>query len=109
MARARNPSCRSLIGFALRAPRNDEGLFRRGLEGSEVAERNRGQRIRQCREILNHLREPWPSFAPPLVHVDGAVEFELDGVQSGCRIAVMLGDETAGIRLVASHRITKPA
>ena len=34
---------------------------------------------------------------------DRAVEFELDGVQSGGRIAVMLGDEAAGIGFVASR------
>ena len=33
-------------------------LFRRGLERSEVAERNGGQRVGQRGEIRGHLREP---------------------------------------------------
>ena len=59
-------------------------LFRGRLERSEIAERNRRQRVRQGGEIGGYLREPRAAFAPPLVHIDRAVEFELDGVQSGC-------------------------
>src|SRR6266852_9486075 len=82
-------------------------LFCGGLERSEVAKRSGGQRVGQACEILSHLGEPRAAFAPPLVHVDRPVKFELDGVQSAGRVAVMLGDETTGIRLVASDRITK--
>ena len=82
-------------------------LLRRGLERAEIAERNIGQRVGQHGKIRHHLRKPRAAFAPPLVHVDRAVELDLDGVQSACRIAVMLGDETAGIGLVAADRIAE--
>ena len=68
--------------------------------GSEVADRELGgQRVGEAaRNPRLTLREPRPAFAPPFVHVDRAVQLKLNGVQSGCWIAVMhFGDETAGI------------
>ena len=44
-----------------------------------------------------------------LVHVQSAIDFELDGMQARSRVAVVLGDEAAGIGLVASDRIAKRA
>src|ERR1043166_151694 len=84
-------------------------LLRRRLERPEIAERHLCQRVGERGEIGGHLGKAGPALAPPLVHVDRAVEFELHGVQSARRVAVMLGDETAGIRLVAADRIAEPA
>src|SRR3954465_16054503 len=68
------------------APRNDVRvllpLLRRGLERAEIAERYRGQRVRKACEVGDHLRKPRGAFAPPFIHVDRAVEFELHRVQS---------------------------
>ena len=51
-------------GFALRASESfTTALFRRGLERSELAERNGGQRIGQSRKIGGDLRESRPAFA----------------------------------------------
>src|SRR5215216_4948097 len=87
----------------------EKNLLRRRLERPEIAKRHRRQRIGYRAEISRYLREPRSTLATPLVHVDRAVEFELDGVQPACRIAVMLGDEAAGIGLVAADRIAEPA
>src|SRR4051794_18675165 len=82
-------------------------LLSRGLERAEIAERNLRQRLGERGKILDYLREPRPPLAPPLVHIDRAVELELDRVQAGRRIAVMLGDEAARIGLVAADRIAE--
>src|SRR5438270_8759060 len=84
-------------------------LLRSRLERAEIAERHRGQRVGEAREIRNHLRKARRAFAAALVHIDRTVELELHGVESARRIAVMLGDEAAGIGLVAADRIAKPA
>ncbi len=41
-----------------------DSLFRGGLERSEVAKRNGGQRVGQACEILSHLGESRAAFAP---------------------------------------------
>src|ERR1700728_4528031 len=71
-------------------------LFGGGLERPEITERHGSQRLGQRSEIRGDLRESGSAFAQAFVHVDRTVEFELDGMQSGRRVAVMLGDETAG-------------
>src|SRR3954465_8089666 len=88
---------------------NGGPLLRRGLERSEIAKRHGRERVGHRAEISRHLCEPRSTLAPPLVHVDRAVEFELDGMQAARRIAVMLGDEAAGIGLVAADRIAERA
>ena len=82
--------------------------FGRRLEWAEIIKRNRSQRLGQGRKVARHLRKSCAARAPPLIHVDRAVEFELDGMQPGCRVAVMLGDEAAGIGLVTPDRIAEP-
>src|ERR1043166_1817542 len=94
-------------GLALRAPESRR-LLRRSLERPEIGERDLRQRIGQRGKIPDHLRKPRPALAPPLVHVDRAVKLELDGMQAGSRVAVMLGDETARIGLVTADRIAEP-
>src|SRR5437870_8619972 len=84
-------------------------LLRRRLERAEIPERDMRQRFRQRAEIGGHLRKAGAALAPPLVHIDRAVELELDGVQSAGRVAIVLGDEAAGIGLVAADRIAEPA
>src|SRR6476660_3586200 len=85
------------------------GLFRCGLERPEIAKRDVRKAFGERDEIMGDLRKAGAALAPPLVHVDGTVELELDGVQSARRIAIVLGDETAGIGLVASDRIAEAA
>src|SRR5207237_1271634 len=48
-----------------------------------------------------------PIFA--LVHVERAVDLDLRGMKSRGRIAVMFGDKTAGIRLVAQDAVAEIA
>src|SRR6202158_1763308 len=81
-------NCKSEV-HALRAPQSgmNLALFRGRLERSELAERNGGQRVRQCGDVGGHLLELRAAFATPFVHVDRAVEVELDGVESRCRTA----------------------
>src|SRR5258708_34018690 len=79
------------------------------LEWTEVAERNSGERVGECREVRDHLRESWAAFAPSLIHVYRAIKFELDCMQSARGVAVMLSNEAARIRLVAPDRIAEPA
>src|ERR1039457_6663300 len=42
-----------------------------------------------------------------LVHVKRAVDLELDGMEAGSRVAVMLGDEAAGIGLIPAHGVAQ--
>src|SRR5262249_25519225 len=56
-------------------------------------------------KVYGQPSEGGRALETPLVHVKRAVELELDGMQAGSRIAVMLSDEAARIRLVAAHRI----
>src|SRR6478609_5447746 len=84
-------------------------LFRCGLERAEIAERHRGrQHVGEHAEVRRNLRKARTALAPPLVHVDRSVELELHGVQATGRVAVMLGDEAAGIGLVTADRIAEP-
>src|SRR6478735_6866230 len=89
-------------------PANAVASLCRRLEWTEVVQRNGGQSLGQQNEIVGDLGKSGAAFAPALIHVDRAVQFELDGVQAGGRIAVVFGDEAAGIGLVASDRIAKP-
>src|SRR5262245_51515945 len=82
-------------------PGPNPALFRSRLERTEFAERDGGEHVGKPREIGRHLRKIRSALAPPLVHIDRAVELELDGVQAARGVAVMLGDEAAGIGLVA--------
>ena len=80
-------------------------LGRGGAVGPQVFERNlaepAGQEFHVC-------RDPGEALSPlvaPFVHVKRAIDLELDGVQPRGRIAVVLGDEAAGIGLVAADRV----
>ena len=87
--------------LAARPGMTREKLLRRGLERPEVPERHLRQRVGQRSEIGGHLGKAGSALAPALIHIDRAVELELDGVQAAGRVAVMLGDKAAGIGLVA--------
>ena len=82
-------------------------LFRCGLERAEIVERDGRQRIRERPEIRRYLPEAWAALALAFIHIDRAVEFDLDGVQAAGRVAVVLGDEAAGVGLVARERVAK--
>ena len=86
-----------------------KSLLRRSLERPEIRERHLRQRVRERGEIGDHLRKARAAFPAPLIHIDRAVEFELHGVQAAGRVTVMLGDEAAGIGLVAAGRLAEPA
>ena len=49
------------------------------------------------------------ALVAPLVHVERAVDLELDRVQAGRRVAVVLGDEAARIGLVAADHVAAAA
>ena len=81
-------------------------LFGRGAVRPQLLDRQRRYLVSQGFEVGGHARKAARLLEPPLVHVERAVEFELDGVQAGGRVAVVLGDEPASIGLVAADRIT---
>ena len=63
------------------------------------------RQLRQRLEVGGQTAEAGGALEAALVHVERAVELELDGMQARGRVAVMLGDEAAGIGLVAAHRV----
>ena len=65
-------------------------LFRRRRERLKSIQWKRRKHLGQNNEIARHLLKPLTAGAPPLIHVDGAVEFELDRYAArrpGCRNA----------------------
>src|SRR5262245_54344838 len=84
-------------------------LFRRRPVGAQLLVRERGKPLRQRLQVGGQTVERGRTLEPPLVHIERAVELELDGMQPGGRIAVVLGDEASGIGLVAADRIALAA
>src|SRR5262249_46265771 len=80
-------------------------LLGRRPVGPQFLDRDGGKAIGERLEVGSQTREGGRALETPLVHVKRAVEFELDGVQAGGRVAVMLGDEASGIGLVAADRV----
>src|SRR5262245_37773507 len=80
-------------------------LLGRRPVGPQFLDREGGKAIRERLEVGSQTREGRRALETPLVHVKRAVKFELDGVQAGGRVAVMLGDEASGIWLVAADRV----
>ena len=82
---------------------SDLRLFGRRAIGPQFLERNLAEPPRQASpDRPPGGRNAAERSIAPLVHVERAVDLELDGMQAGGRIAVMLGDEAAGIGLVAA-------
>src|SRR3954462_2699717 len=81
------------------------GLFGRGAIRPQLLERDGGKALRQGVEVCRQTIEARGALEAALVHVERTVELELDGVQPPRGIAVMLGDEAAGIGLVAADRV----
>jgi two-component system, cell cycle response regulator CpdR len=77
--------------------------------GLELLQGNGGDSLGQGLQVSSHPTEGGGALESPLVHVDRAVELELDRVEAGSWIAVVLGDESPGIGLVAAHRIAQRA
>src|SRR5262249_27953845 len=80
-------------------------LLGRRPVGPQFRDRDGGKAIRERLEVGGQTREGRRVLETPLVHIKRAVELELDGVQAGGRVAVVLGDEASGIRLVAADRV----
>ena len=64
-----------------------------GAIGPQFLERNGGQPVGQHLQVGRKAAEPRRMLEAAFVHVERAVELDLDGVQARGRIAVMLGDE----------------
>src|SRR2546430_511833 len=58
------------------------------------------QAIGQARKVGGQPLEPAGALQRALIHVKAAVDLDLHGVDATRRLAVMLGDEAAGVRLV---------
>src|ERR1700738_5262051 len=71
--------------------------------GLELLQGNDGDSLGQGLQVSSQPTERGGALEPPLVHIDRAVELELDRVETGSRIAVVLGDEPPGIGLVAAQ------
>src|SRR5262249_19961453 len=81
-------------------------LFGGGAIRPQLLDRNFGKSIGRYFEFPGQLGKGTGRFVTALVHVQRPVDLELNGVQSGGWVAVMLGDEAAGIGLVTAHRVT---
>jgi hypothetical protein len=76
-------------GSAPRVPRNDKegGIANRNYSaaawnGPRSPSGTAASASARLAKFRDHLREPRPSLAPPFIHVDRAVKFELDCMQS---------------------------
>src|SRR5690242_21590901 len=78
-------------------------LFSRGAVGPQLLERNSSQPVGQKLKVRRQPAEAGGTLEAALIHVERAVELDLDGVQACGRVAVMLGDAAAGVGLVAAH------
>src|SRR4051812_21076072 len=93
------PDCQRSARGPAAAPLPGESrasLFRGGAIGPQLLQGDRGKAVRQRLQVGGQTAEGGGALEAPLVHVKRAVELELDGMQAGGRIAVMLGDEAAG-------------
>src|SRR5215813_5350604 len=82
-------------------------LFGRGAIGPQLIDRDLGKPLRQRLEVSCHVRKCCRSFVAPLVHIECAVDLELDRMQADRRISIVLGDEAPGIWLVAADHIAQ--
>src|SRR5581483_11085470 len=82
-------------------------LLGRGAVRAQFLERDGGNHLGEAFQVGRQAGEAGGALVAPLVHVQGAIDFELDGMQARGWIAVVLGDEAAGIGLVAAHRIAE--
>src|SRR6516162_11014505 len=85
------------------------GLFSGGAIRPQLFDWNLSEPISQYFEFLCQLNESGRGFVSAFIHVQRAVDLKLNGVQPGCRVAVMLGDEAAGIWLVAAYGVAEAA
>src|SRR5437870_5301180 len=82
-------------------------LLRGGLERSEIGQRDGRAGVGKSGDVGGDPRKIRAALAAALVHVDCAIELDLDRMQRAAGIAVMLGDEAARIGLVAADRVAK--
>ena len=83
-------------------------LGRRAI-GPQLLKRDGGERVGEGLEVRRQPGKTGGALEAALIHIKRPVELQLDRVQPGSGIAIMLGDEATGIRLVAADRVTKPA
>src|SRR5215831_6166209 len=84
-------------------------LFGGGAIRPQFFDRHPGKAVGQKFEFLRQFGKGCRRLIAALIHVQRTVDLKLNRVQSGSRIAVMLGDEAAGIWLVAAHGIAEAA
>src|SRR5664280_2594282 len=84
-------------------------LFLRRPVWAQFFQWNLAQAPGQRLQIGRQLAERAGTRVAALVHVKRAVDLELDGVQAGGRVAVMLGYEAAGIGLIPAHGVAQAA
>src|SRR5215469_15113877 len=84
-------------------------LLRGGAIRSQFFDRHPNKAVGPNFEFLRQLGKRCRRLIAALIHVQRAVDLELNRMQPGSRIAVMLGDEAAGIWLVAAHGIAETA
>src|ERR1700733_15442650 len=88
-------------GAACRKPE----LFGSGAVGAKLLAGDVVDAIGHGHEVLRDRRERGGALETALIHVERPVDLELYRMQPGGRGAVVLGDETAGIGLVAAHHL----
>src|SRR5579859_321882 len=71
-----------------------------GPVGTQLLKCDLVQPIRIHFEVAGDALERLRSFEAPLIHVEPAVDLELDRVKAGSRVPVMLRDEPSGVRLI---------
>src|SRR5262249_56996439 len=94
-------------------PKGERPFFFRSLGGSAVRPQlfdgNFVEPIGEQFELAGELGKRGGTLIPSLVHIARAIDLKLNGMQSGGRIAVMLGDEATRVRLVAAQGVTEAA
>src|SRR5665647_2136610 len=83
------------------------GLFGRGAVRPQLLQRDLAQTPGHRLQVGRKPCEPADTLVTAFVHVERAVDLELDGMEARGRVAVMLGDEAAGIGLVAAHGVAQ--
>src|SRR5262249_22856517 len=77
--------------------------------GPQLLQRDFAKALGQCLHVGCQATECRRSLIAALVHIKGAIDLELDGVQPRSRIAVVLGDKSAVVWLITADRIAERA
>src|SRR5665647_2557893 len=82
-------------------------LFGRRPIGVQLFQRDLAQALRQRVQVASQPPEAAGALVAALIHIKRAVDLELDGMQAGGRIAVMLGDKAPGIGLIPAYGVAQ--